>query len=245
MKKKMPKIVIVIVIALFISIVNYLCYPLLIDKKFEKIKVPIVKTKIEEMQLVDEDCITYVEIYRNSIGDSIIVNGNEILGNYVKAGYTLDVGMYFYKNALISENELMGTIGSNLQENKNLYPLKLEANDMVVHFNAGQFVDLYFTGYDSYYSGKPVFGMLLEHILIKEVTYDNLDKVSYIFLSLTQEELDYLSRSLTIGKISPIISSNSTLKEISINDYYMVDRLKAFIDEYTVSFNGGSNVRTK
>jgi len=241
--RSISRFTVVIIVAVVIAVINYLSYPVILDMKLATVAVPVAKHDLEPYHQLTADDLTYVQMPKTYLGDAMLTDGDALIGLYVRPEHTVTAGSFLYSGALCSAEQLTGQVASGLGTDGMALSLAVDdlssTNDGL---QAGQFVDLFFTGAKQ--EGglhKAVVGLLCEHVALKAVYGPDSAKIDagghvrFVVVALSAQQLDYVMRAQQIGTVRPVLTDGAGRPDAEPSGYYSVARTMAFVDEMTVS----------
>ena len=240
---------VVIAVALLIAGTNYLIYPMFIKKNMNIVKVPVAVEKISGATRIEETMITEMEIIDGFLPENVVTDKDKLNGLYVKKGAMVPSNGFFYSDCLSNEEQTLGTMFSNLNENEYAYNLSCKSrwveNDNI---RVGQYINVYFVF--NYLNSqvylpdenakatpvqnvdiKNVFGQLAENVRVLALSSDK----TTITLALTEEQIAQINlaeqflestriNNQNMGEIIPMIYFNSNMTQDHNTEYYDIDK---------------------
>ena len=239
---------VVIAVALLIAGTNYLIYPMFIKKNMNIVKVPVAVEKISGATRIEETMITEMEIIDGFLPGNVVTDKDKLNGLYVKKGAMVPSNGFFYSDCLSNEEQTLGTMFSNLNENEYAYNIGCKSrwveNDNI---RVGQYINIYFafnypeqinmsddktkTVSQSSVDIKNVFGQLAENVRVLALSSDK----TTITLALTEEQIAQINlaeqflestriNNQNMGEIIPMIYFNSNMTQDHNTEYYDIDK---------------------
>lgn len=150
---------------LVLVLLNYFIFKIAVNREVNLTKIPVVKENIEPRKKISEEDIDYLEVPSIFINDSFYTNKEDIINKYTDIRSILPKSSVFYKQLLISEEDLPDYPAILLKENQVAYSMttdlvKLSGNSIVV----GQKVDLYSTYHER--KNKPIVDLLVKSVRV-------------------------------------------------------------------------------
>lgn len=242
-KKPVNRLVLVIVIAVLIAGINYLCYPVLLDIKLATVAVPVARVELSPYTVIETADISYIQVPKTYLPEHVIMDSASLKEQMVKPEHTIAAGAFFYDTALCSPKQLAGQLDDSTELPQWTYSLAVdELSSTNDNLKAGQFVDLFFTG-QKLDNGikKTVMGLLCEHVAIAAVYGSESNSASttghirYVVLRLDQAQYDYVSRAVELGSITPAIGRYAASIDYQPDNYYNTALTKAYIDAWSAA----------
>lgn len=201
---KKYKAIVIVLIAVIVALANYLLYPTFIKKDMQLIEVPITKQEMVPGTKISEDMLDVFLTNKDMIPENVILNKEEVVGNYTAANYSIPQKSFIYKEAITSEKQALGNIYYELSDGQVAYTIKIDTHQYKdKKFKAGQVIDTYFRCEVPQKSGKDyVVGKLQNSV--KVISVSDADGV-YITLAMSQKDLEYYLIAEKIGEVIPIL----------------------------------------
>lgn len=157
-------------------IVLWLFYNHQLNKAINPIKVPYAKNAIASTQQITQEDIEWIEISREFLNNvNIITNENELIGYYVNVGTSIPEGGLFYKNQVITNEELPNSFYADLGEGYTAFQLPVDNNSTIGNsIYDGDYIDVYMKATDN---GETIQGKLISSIQVIAVVDSQNKKV--------------------------------------------------------------------
>lgn len=129
---------------ILIGVILIVAYNARLNSATAPVKVPYALVTIEPQTKITEDKIGYIDVASDTINEAYYTDLNLIVGNYTNLESTIYAGSFFYKEALVSEDELPTAALLDIPEGETL--LSLDVNMVSSYYNSlvpGDYFDLY------------------------------------------------------------------------------------------------------
>ncbi|MBQ6285164.1 MAG: hypothetical protein IJK67_02500 [Bacilli bacterium] len=206
----------VTIIAIVLSLVIiYFAYNARIKKATEPQLVPYALQDLAPRTLITTEMVGTRKVPGSVITPNVITNKNSIIGMYVSNKVQIPKDSLFYRNTLLTWDELPSSLYENIPEGNTIValPVSIETTYGNSIFE-GNYIDLYYSGRDT--DGKILVGKFIESIKVLAVTdtaFNNIfEKTSdmgqpaYLVFSVPEEMHLLLRKALYLngGSIYPV-----------------------------------------
>lgn len=205
----------VTIMAIVISLVIiYFAYSARIKKATEPQLVPYALRSLEPRTYITADMVGTRKVPGSVITPNVITDTRSIIGMYVSNKVEIPKDSLFYRNTVITWDELPSSLYEDIPEGNTIValPVNLESTYGNSIFE-GNYIDLYYSGRDT--DGKILVGKFIESIKVLAVTdssYNNIfeksEKVaqpSYLIFSVPEDMHLLLRKALYLnGNIFPV-----------------------------------------
>lgn len=173
--------------AVLIVIVLVVAYNIRVNKATSPVSIPIAKETIQPKTLITDAQITTVRVPKDSLAGRYYTNRQEIIGKYSNVNTLIPEGSLFYKDAIVSKEELPDAALYDLKDGEVLYYMTV--NMLTTYSNSvlpGNYIDIYVS---TKIDGKAAVGKLLSNVKILAVkTSDGLN----VFENAEESRTPYL-----------------------------------------------------
>lgn len=205
----------VTIFAIVLSLVIiYFAYSARIKKATEPKIVPYALRNIEPRTEVTAEMIGTRKVPGSVITPNVITDTKSIIGKYVSNKVEIPKDSLFYRNTLLTWEELPSSLSENIPEGNTIValPVTLESTYGNSIFE-GNYIDLYYSGRDK--DGKVLVGKFIESIKVLAVTdsaYNNIFEKTenagtpaYLIFSVPEDMHLLLRKALYLsGTILPV-----------------------------------------
>ena len=166
-------------------VVVYFIYNYTVNRAVSPVTIPYATKMLTSKTQITNDAIGTVKISGSFVtlsGNGLIQNKAKILNQYVAEGYQIPQNSFFYKEAIVDENQVSKTSFSDLPDNYNIYNLPVDFHSTYgCSIMPGNYIDLYFKAKDTESTGsKIIFELFIKSIQVyKVVDKDGVDVFSY------------------------------------------------------------------
>lgn len=180
-----------------------------VNKAIDPVRVPYAKNAITATSQITQEDIDYIEISREFLKNvNIITDVNQIVGYNVNVGTSIPEGGLFYRNQVVSADELPNAPYSNLPEGYGVF--QLSVNNTSTFGNSiyiGDYVDIWMKANDN---GTIITGRLIESIKVLAVldsqgrsVFDSTTtrQPAYLLFGVTDEQNDLLVNAKYISGV--------------------------------------------
>lgn len=231
-------------------VVLYLGYTWRVQKSIQPVNVPYAaKTLIAGTKITSDD-IKYLSFPKDMISGmtNIVTSPDGIIGMYAAYDGKIAQNSFFFREQLVTEEDMPDSIFSNIQDGHTIYRLKVDNDSTYANsIMPENKIDLYMSTEADDDEGKLVFGRLISQIQVLAVKdddgknvfadKDNPTEAKYLLFSVPEELFLLLSKAELLGiEIRPVprnesyaISSEATkltsdeLKAMIINRTYILN----------------------
>ncbi len=205
----------VTILAVVVSLVIiYFAYNARIKKATEPQSVPYAVKNIEPRTKITEEMVGVRKVPGSVITANVIINKNNIVGYYVSNKVEIPKDSLFYKNTLLTWDELPSSLYENIPEGNTIVylPVTLETTYGNSIFE-GNYIDLYYSGRDT--DGKLLIGKFIESIKVLAVTdsafnnvFEKSEKIptpAYLIFSVPEDMHLLVRKAMYLnGEIFPV-----------------------------------------
>jgi len=212
--------------------VNYM-----VNKEINPVKVYFSANEIPEGTEITEKMLNYVEVPAAAIPPNVITSEDEIVGKYVKYGYTIPVNSYFFSDVVLTENDMPNSSVLKLNEGEYAFPLIVDletslGNGIVPDTR----VDLAFrtTVYNPVTDKEePLVGIIAENVRVTSVKDNNAESVfskdgngkeqkaqtlTKLYTFAVDAELnELLNKAILLGGVRPIAKGETSDSETTMS----------------------------
>lgn len=205
-------------------IVLWLFYNYRVNKAVDPVRVPYAVKELTATSAITQEDIEYTEVSRKFLnGINIITDASQLIGYRVNVGTSIPEGGLFYKNQVVTADDLPNSMYSDLPEGYTTYLLKVDSKSTVGNsIYEDDYIDIYMRYKDE--SGMTVIGPLIEHIQVLGVLDSQNQRVfdasssrvpASLAFGVTQEQFGWLkgAESITGTEVFPVPRGN----------YYQID----------------------
>ena len=209
--------------AILVVVVLIVGYNLRIRQATQPIKVPVAARRLTSKHLITEEDIKYVDIPSGALSGDYYASSSLVIGQYVNYDSTIQEGSLFYRNSIVSKQELPDEALLNLPEGEKLYYLTV--NMLTSFANSilpGRYIDIYISTKED---NKALVGKFLENVKILQVkTSDGLNvfddsessRTPYVIIFSLPEEQHLLMRDINAINNYSIASADSNFSRIEV-----------------------------
>ncbi len=205
----------VTIIAIVASLVIiYFAYNARIKKATEPQLVPYALQDLAPRTLITSEMVGTRKVPGSVITPNVITSKNSIIGMYVSNKVQIPKDSLFYRNTLLTWDELPSSLYENIPEGNTIVALPVSSE--TTYGNSifeGNYIDLYYSGRDT--DGKILVGKFIESIKVLAVTdsaFNNIFEKSsdvaqpaYLVFSVPEEMHLLLRKALYLnGNIYPV-----------------------------------------
>lgn len=234
---------VIIVIAIL-----YFGYNYQLNQAITPIKgVPVAKVTIQPRTLITKDMITTIEVVPSMISKGDVIRGSaSIIGKYSNYNTVIPAGSMFYKDTVISQDELPNSAFVNVKEGD--VPYSFPVTTTSTYGNSmmpGDYIDIYMKAKDD--NGQLIVGRLVENIevlSVKDASGKNVfensteDRTPALMIFGVNEEINILLRKASyMNEYSVVLfpvphggQADIALGETQVSTL----QLKDFINSHTV-----------
>lgn len=166
-------------------VVVYFIYNYTVSRAISPVTIPYSTKMLTSKTQITNDAIGTVKISGSFVtlsGNGLIQSKARILNQYVAEGYQIPQNSFFYKEAIVDENQVSKTPFADLPDNYNIYNLPVDFHSTYgCSIMPGNYIDLYFKAKDTESTGsKIIFELFIKSIQVyKVVDKDGVDVFSY------------------------------------------------------------------
>lgn len=174
----------------------YFGYTYQINTQVKPVRVAVAATTIQPRTLIKDDMVTYIEIPQSAITSNTVKSSADIVGKYSNYNTIIPAGSMFYKETVISADELPDSAFVDVKEGQRPYqfPVSMESTYGNSIF-PGNRIDIYMKAVDD--QGQVMVGKLLENIEVLGVkdssgknVFENSEESrtpAYLIFGVTEE----------------------------------------------------------
>ena len=227
-------------------IVLWYGYSIRVKEATTPIRIAVAARELSSQQEITIDDIQYIEINNNFLTKvDVLQNVNDIIGKYVNVGTSIPKGGLFYKEQVVSKEQLPKTLFDNIAKGNTLYGLAV--NNHTTYGNKiypGTKIDLFMKATDN--SGKILFGKFIESIEVLAVVDANGNDVfsstnpgapAELLFSVPDEVYELLYKAQYINSVNVIPVPRNSEYQSQEKDMVTIADLRAFIESKSGSFN--------
>ena len=195
-------------------VIIYFAYSARIKKATEPQLVPYALKTLEPRTLITSEMVGTRKVPGSVITPNVITDTGSIVGMYVSNKVEIPKDSLFYRNTLLTWDELPSSLSEDLPEGNTIValPVNLETTYGNSIFE-GNYIDLYYAGADK--DGKILVGKFIESIKVLAVTdssYNNIFEKdndvanpAYLIFSVPEDMHLLLRKALYLnGRIFPV-----------------------------------------
>lgn len=209
--------------AILIVVILVAGYNIRITKATQPVNVPVAKETIQPKTEITSDKIATISIPRDALRGTFYESTGDIVGKYTNVNTIVPAGSLFYREAVVSKNELPDSSLYDVPEGETLFYLTV--NMLTSYTNSilpGNYVDIYLSTREN---GKALVGKLLKDVKILAVktsdgqnVFENSDesRVPYVIIFSLPEEQHLLLRKINAINNYSIMSGSSSFSRIEI-----------------------------
>lgn len=208
----------VTIFAIVVSVaIIYFAYNYRIKKATEPQSIPFALTDLAPRTLITEEMVGTRKVPGSVITPNVITNRRQIVGMYVSNKVQVPKDSLFYKETLLTWDELPSSIYEDIPEGNAIVALKVDMN--TTYGNSifeGNYIDLYYSGHDK--DKKILVGKFIESIKVLAVTDSDFNSVfektnssatpAYLIFSVPEDLHKLLKKAtapkLALGDIFPV-----------------------------------------
>ena len=230
-----------------ILILLYIGYDKTVKKSVDPINVPVASKRIVSQQEITNDYIAYKKVSKVVVGSNVLTSSYDIIGKYTNVGVTIPEGSMFYKEWLVSKDDVPGKWIENVDFENGEEAYYFSTDTIKTLGNSvlpDSYIDIYMKANDE--NGHMMYGKLLEniHVLVdndgtgKNVFDDSaaLRNPSYLGFALSHEFYILLSKAQRFSGIDLIIAPQGFSPQATDENTILVgsETLRDYIDANTV-----------
>lgn len=202
-------------------------YSMTLDKAVKPQKIPVATKELTAGTIITKDDIEYIEINNDALKKaSVITESSQLIGYYVTNDTSVVKGAMFYKEQIVSKDELTTRDIVTAPEGYRIYPLKV--NKETTYSNSiypGDKIDLWLK---AKVDGKHVYEEFIKNIEVLSVKDSDLKNVfdvssgrtpQYLWFAVNDEMYEYLKKieNLSGMELYPVpINKNTLDKEADV-----------------------------
>ena len=238
----------------------YFAYNARIKKATEPQSVPYAISKIEPRTKITAEMVGTRKVPGSVITANVITNTDNIINYYVSNKVEIPKDSLFYKNTLLTWDELPSSLYENIPEGNTIVYLPVDMDKTYGNsIFEGNYIDLYYSGVDK--DGKRLVGKFIESIQVKAVTDSqfnnifeksrNVGEPAYLIFDVPEDMHLLLRKAMYLdGEIFPVPRNaeySSNPKPTRISSVYLqnfiLDKTINVSEEdlYKSNVNGGVN----
>lgn len=179
--KKTSKFALVGVMGATVLAWNTLGVNYMVNKEIAPVNAYFTSEDIPAGSVITDEMLNYIEVPAKALPPNVITNPEDIVGKFVKYGYSIPENSYFFNEVVLSENDMPNSSVLKLAEGEFAFPLIVDletslGNGIVPDTN----VDIAFR--TKVYNpdtekDEPVFGILAENVRVTSVKDNNASAV--------------------------------------------------------------------
>lgn len=153
-------------------VVLYLGYTWRVNQRLNPTPVPYANTTLTAGTMITEDAIGYTELSKTNIKDmsNIITDVNQIRGMLVSYDSKIAQNSFFFKENLITEEEMPDSIFANIKDGYTVFSLAVDNHATYANsIMPGDTIDLYMKATDDTQDGALVYGRFIKKIEVLAV----------------------------------------------------------------------------
>ena len=141
----------------------YFGYTYQINTQVKPVRVAVAATTIQPRTLIKDDMVTYIEVPQSAITSNVIRSSAAVVGQYSNYNTIIPAGSMFYKETVISADDLPDSAFVDVKEGQRPYqfPVSMESTYGNSIF-PGNRIDIYMKAVDE--QGQVMVGKLLENV---------------------------------------------------------------------------------
>ena len=154
-----------IIVAVFVL---YIGYNYRIDQATTPVKVPYAKETIQPKTEITADMVGYMDVPNSALEGNVLTSASLVIGEYTNYNTIIPKGSLFYKESVVSYEELPDSAFSSVKKGYTVY--NFSVNMTSTYGNSlfpGNYIDIYFKGVND--SGEIMYGQLYSNIKILAV----------------------------------------------------------------------------
>ena len=200
--------VLIAVLSLSLSLISYLRY------REIYVQVPVASHQLYQRSLLSKEDLSYIEVPKAFIQEDVLIDEDEILGQYVKLSYTVPKGSLIYKGALEKEiGDLALTLLQYGEVSYDLYTGEVKVN--TGNLNVGNNVDIYLTIKTN---EKTLSDVLLEDCRViglydsqgRQIrSYETDARIAIVSIAVEKSHVNLLNKALMVGSVSVLMSDGT------------------------------------
>jgi len=203
------------IIAVVVSLlIIYFAYNARIKRATEPQSVPYAIDNIQPRTKVTAEMIGTRKVPGSVITANVITNTNNIINYYVSNKVEIPRDSLFYKNTLLTWDELPSSLYENIPEGNTIVYLPVDMDKTYGNsIFQGNYIDLYYSGQDT--DGKYLVGKFIESIEVLAVTDASFNNIfertnnsaepAYLIFSVPEEMHLLLRKAMYLsGEIFPV-----------------------------------------
>lgn len=204
---------------------NTLGVNFMVNKEVAPTKAYFSSEEIPSGTVITKDMLNYIEVPASALPPNAITNEDDIVGKYVKYGYSIPMNSYFFNDVVLAEDNMPNSSVLKLGENEYAYPLIVDLETSLGNgIVPDTYVDLAFrtTVYNPLTEkDEPVFGVLAKNIRVTSVKDNNAvavfnedgkgstknqsQSLTKLFTFAVSPELnELLNKAILLGEVRPI-----------------------------------------
>ena len=235
----------------------YFGYTYQINTQVKPVRVAVAATTIQPRTLIKDDMVTYIEVPQSAITSNVIRSSAAVVGQYSNYNTIIPAGSMFYKETVISADDLPDSAFVDVKEGQRPYqfPVSMESTYGNSIF-PGNRIDIYMKAVDD--QGQVMVGKLLENVEVLGVkdssgknVFENTseDRIPSMFIFGVNSEINILLRKASyMTEYSVVLfpvphggNADIAVGETQVSTIY----LKDFINSHTVVIDENSGEEDK
>ena len=228
----------------------YFGYTYQINTQVKPVRVAVAATTIQPRTLIKDDMVTYIEVPQSAITSNVIRSSAAVVGQYSNYNTIIPAGSMFYKETVISADDLPDSAFVDVKEGQRPYqfPVSMESTYGNSIF-PGNRIDIYMKAVDD--QGQVMVGKLLENVEILAVKDSSGNPVfetsteertpSQIIFSVTDEMHKLLRKAEYIQDAELILVPTNVSYETNdgetIDTIITSDYIKNYIEQRSIDVN--------
>ncbi len=198
-------------------------YNIRVNQAVKPVKIPVAKQTIQPRRLITEDMIEYRNVPKGGLSGNYYDNPNLIVGKYSNVNSIIPQGSMFFKEAVVSREELPDSSLYEVPKGETLYYLTV--NMLTTYTNSvlpGNYIDLYLS---TKFSNKALVGKFIKDIKVLAVktadgknVFENADesRTPYVIIFSLPEDQHLLLRKINAINNYSVANPNSGFARIEL-----------------------------
>lgn len=167
-----------------IVIILLFAYTIRVNKATTPSRIPVASVTIQPKTEITPDMIVYINVPSEALNGNYYANANDVVGKYTNINTIIPAGSLFYREAVITQDQLPDATLYNVPNGEVLY--NFAVNMRTSYTNSivpGNYIDLYMTTKEN---GKALVGKLFSNIKVLAVkTSDGKDVFENLYETRT------------------------------------------------------------
>lgn len=221
-------------------LVLYFFYTWRLNQETGLVSIPYANQQIGPRTKIEESMISYYEVPQASIKGDVLTVKSQILGKYTNINITIPNQSMFYKEYLVSKEELPDSFIEELEEGQVPYNYTVTVKSTYGNsMYPGNYVDIYFKGKDG---NILMFGKLIENVKVLAVkdssgnhVFESNDRVPNQIIFGVTNEIHHLLRAVEEISSAEIVLVPANTKPTEEGSEIKINVTSARIKEYIES----------